>query len=162
MGAKKLSAGILVYRRFGDAIEVFLVHPGGPFWTRKDEGAWSIPKGEYEVGEDPLAVAKREFQEETGIAISGTFHPLISLKQPSGKVISAWAVEGEVDVVMLTSNTFMLDWPHKSGKTREVPEVDRGAWFDLSAARVKLQAGQRGFLDQMHQLMLDNAPRPKV
>jgi predicted NUDIX family NTP pyrophosphohydrolase len=151
MGAKKLSAGILVYRRLGGEMEVFLVHPGGPFWAKKDEGAWSIPKGEYEAGDDPFTAAKREFREETGIEIDGAFHPLRALKQPSGKVISAWAVEGDVDVTTVTSNTFALEWPPKSGKTREFPEVDRGAWFDLPTARVKLLVGQRGLLDQLEQ-----------
>lgn len=151
MGTKKLSAGILLYRLHSDEVEVFLVHPGGPFWAKKDAGAWSIPKGEYEGGEEPLAVAQREFHEETGFTVEGTFHPLTALKQPSGKVISAWAVEGDVDAAALTSNTFTLEWPPKSGRTREFPEVDRGAWFDLPTARTKLQAGQRGFLEQLEQ-----------
>ena len=151
MGVNKLSAGIVLYRLQSGEVEVFLVHPGGPFWARKDEGAWSIPKGEYEAGEDPLTVAKREFREETGFDIEGTFHPLTALKQPSGKVISAWAVEGDVDAAALTSNTFTLEWPPKSGKTREYPEVDRGAWCDLPTARVKLQPGQRAFLDQLQE-----------
>ncbi|MCE3224187.1 MAG: Phosphohydrolase [Nitrospira sp.] len=157
MGTKKLSAGILLFKQQGSEVEVFLVHPGGPFWSRKDEGAWSIPKGEYEAGEDPLAVAIREFQEETGFEVKGTFHPLTTLKQPSGKVISGWAVEGDVDAAALTSNTFTLEWPPKSGKSREFPEVDRGAWFDLSSARVKLQAGQRGFLDRLELFLHDDA-----
>ena len=151
MGVNKLSAGIVLYRLQSGEVEVFLVHPGGPFWARKDEGAWSIPKGEYEAGEDPLTVAKREFREETGFDIEGTFHPLTALKQPSGKVISAWAVEDDVDAAALTSNTFTLEWPPKSGKTREYPEVDRGAWCDLPTARVKLQPGQRAFLDQLQE-----------
>ena len=153
MGVNKLSAGIVLYRLQSGEVEVFLVHPGGPFWARKDEGAWSIPKGEYEAGEDPLTVARREFREETGFDIEGTFHPLTALKQPSGKVVSAWAVEGDVDATALTSNTFTLEWPPKSGKTRAFPEVDRGAWFNLPTARVKLQPGQRGFLDQLQCLV---------
>lgn len=157
MGSNKLSAGILLYRLRGVAVEVFLVHPGGPFWARKDEGAWSIPKGEYETGENPLEVAQREFQEETGFEIDGTFHPLTALKQPSGKVISAWTVEGDIDAATLTSNTFTMEWPPKSGHTREFPEVDRGGWFDLSTARVKILTGQRGFLDQLQQLLKDRA-----
>lgn len=157
MGAKKLSAGILLYRLRGVAVEVFLVHPGGPFWAKKDEGAWSIPKGEYEAGADPLTTAKREFHEETGCTVEGTFQPLTSLKQPSGKVISAWTVAGDLDAAAVTSNTFTMEWPPKSGKTQEFPEVDRGAWFDLSTARVKLQTGQRGFLDQLQQLLKDRA-----
>lgn len=153
MGSKKLSAGILLYRLDGAAVEVFLVHPGGPFWAKKDDGVWSIPKGEYEAGEEPLAVAKREFQEETGFEVEGDCHLLTVLKQPSGKVISAWVVEGDLEAAALTSNTFTLEWPPKSGKTREFPEVDRGGWFDLPSARVKLQAGQRGFLDQLQRLV---------
>ena len=151
MRTKKLSAGILLYRLQDGKIEVFLVHPGGPFWAKRDEGVWSIPKGEYEAGEDPLAVAKREFQEETGFEIDGPLRPLSALKQPNGKTISAWAVEGDVDATALTSNTFTLEWPPKSGRVREFPEVDRGAWFDLPTARIKLLAGQRGFLDQLEQ-----------
>ncbi|WHZ24484.1 MAG: MutT-like protein [Nitrospira sp.] len=154
MSTKKLSAGILLYRLQGEVLEVFLVHPGGPFWVRKDEGAWSIPKGEYEAGTDPLTAAKREFQEETGFEVDGTFHSLITLKQPSGKLISAWAVEGDVDASALASNTFTLEWPPKSGRVLEVPEVDRGAWCDIPTARVKLQPGQRGFLDQLQRLLL--------
>ena len=153
MSTKKLSAGILLYRLQNGEAEVFLVHPGGPFWAKKDEGAWSIPKGEYEVGEDPLEVAQREFLEETGFEFDGPLHPLTALKQPSGKTISAWAMEGDVDATALTSNTFTLEWPPKSGKVREFPEVDRGAWFDLPTARIKLLAGQRGFLDQLAQLV---------
>lgn len=157
MGTKKLSAGILLYRMRGGEIEVFLVHPGGPFWARKDEGAWSIPKGEYVANDDPLATAKREFHEETGFEVGRSFHPLTPLKQPSGKVISAWAVEGDVDAADVKSNTFSLEWPPHSGKTQEFPEVDRGAWFDLPTAQAKLQPGQRGFLDQLQQLLRDTA-----
>lgn len=153
MGAKKLSAGILLHRLRGGQVEVFLVHPGGPFWAPKDDRAWSIPKGEYEAVADPLAAAKREFQEETGFEVEGTFHSLTTLKQPGGKLISAWAVEGDVDASALTSNTFTMEWPPKSGRVREFPEVDRGAWFDLSSARVKLQSGQRAFLDQLQELL---------
>lgn len=149
--AKKLSAGIVLYRLRDGAIEVFLVHPGGPFWARKDDGAWSIPKGEYAEGDDPLAVAKREFHEETGFEVTGTFRALSSLKQPSGKVISAWAVEGDADAAAITSNLFSLEWPPKSGKTQEFPEVDRAGWFDLPTARIKLLPGQRPFLDQLQQ-----------
>lgn len=154
MSTKKLSAGILLYRLRKGEVEVFLVHPGGPFWAKKDDGAWSIPKGEYGAGENPLSVAKREFQEETGFEIGGALHPLTALKQPSGKMISAWAVEGDVDPTSLNSNTFTLEWPPKSGKVREFPEVDRGAWFNLPTANIKLVAGQRGFLDQLEQSIL--------
>jgi predicted NUDIX family NTP pyrophosphohydrolase len=151
--AKKLSAGILLYRRRHGEVEVFLVHPGGPYWAGKDGGAWSIPKGEYREGEDPLATAQREFHEETGSPVTGSFHPLAPLTQPSGKVISVWAVEGDLDPETVRSNTFSLEWPPRSGKKQEFPEVDRGGWFDLPTAYQKLQPGQRGFLDQLQQVL---------
>lgn len=151
--AKKLSAGILLYRRRQEGLQVFLVHPGGPFWAKKDEGAWSIPKGMYQETEDALAAAKREFHEETGSEVNGPFRALSPLKQPSGKVLSVWAAEGDLDETRLNSNTFFLEWPPRSGRMQEFPEVDRGAWFDLLAARTKLQQGQRGFLDQLEQLL---------
>ena len=150
---KKLSAGILLYRKRDGEIEVFLVHPGGPFWAKKNDGAWSIPKGEYVEGEDPLTVAKREFQEETGCQVSGDGLALAPLKQPSGKVIAAWAVEGEIDPASIQSNTFSIEWPPKSGKLREFPEVDRAIWCDLVSAHKKLLSGQRPFLDQLQQLL---------
>lgn len=156
---KKLSAGILLYRRGGGAVEVFLVHPGGPYWAEKDGGAWSIPKGEYREGEDPLATAQREFHEETGSRVTGSFRPLAPLTQPSGKIISAWAVEGDLDPETVRSNIFSLEWPPRSGKKQEFPEVDRGAWFDLPTAYLKLQPGQRGFLDQLRE-MLSEPGRP--
>lgn len=146
---KKLSAGIVHYRRSGGRLEVFLVHPGGPFWAKKDAGAWSIPKGEYAEGEDPEAVARREFQEETGCELTGRLQVLTPLKQPSGKVISAWAVEGDIDPTVLKSNTFPLEWPPRSGKTHHFPEVDRGAWCDIPAAREKILPGQRPFLYEL-------------
>lgn len=151
--AKKLSAGILLYRRRQEGLQVFLVHPGGPFLAKKDEGAWSIPKGMYQETEDALAAAKREFHEETGSEVNGPFRALSPLKQPSGKVLSVWAAEGDLDETRLNSNSFFLEWPPRSGRMQEFPEVDRGAWFDLLAARTKLQQGQRGFLDQLEQLL---------
>lgn len=151
--AKKLSAGILLYRRRQEGLQVFLVHPGGPFWAKKDEGAWSIPKGIYQETEEALVAAKREFHEETGSEVNGPFRALSPLKQPSGKVLSVWAAEGDLDETRLNSNTFFLEWPPRSGRMQEFPEVDRGAWFDLLAARTKLQQGQRGFLDQLEQLL---------
>lgn len=152
---KKLSAGILLYRRRGPTLEVFLVHPGGPYWASKDDGAWSIPKGEYSEREDPLATARREFAEETGFHVTGSFRPLMPLTQPSGKVVSAWAVKGDLDPATVRSNSFSLEWPPHSGKRQEFPEVDRGAWFDIPTAHMKLQPGQRGFLDQLEELLKD-------
>ncbi len=151
--AKKLSAGILLYRTRGDQVEVFLVHPGGPYWARKEDGAWSIPKGEYTEGDDPLTTARREFREETGSEVIGSFRPVSPVKQPSGKVVSVWVVEGDLDPATVKSNTFSLEWPPHSGTMQEFPEVDRGAWFDIATARTKLQPGQRGFLDQLLELL---------
>ncbi len=150
---KKLSAGVVLYRRSGGRLEVFLVHPGGPFWAKKDVGAWSIPKGEYAEGEDPATVARREFAEETGCEVTGRLQPLTPLKQPSGKIISAWAVEGDLDPAALKSNTFPLEWPPHSRKIQHFPEVDRGAWFDLPTSREKILAGQRPFLDELQLLL---------
>ena len=146
--AGKMSAGILLYRRRG-ALEVFLAHPGGPFWAKKDLGAWSLPKGEFVEGEAPLAAAVREFTEETGFPICGDFRELAPIRQRSGKTIHAWAVEGDVDPAELRSNIFSLEWPPKSGRQQEFPEVDRAAWFDLAEARRRIIAGQAGFLDQL-------------
>jgi predicted NUDIX family NTP pyrophosphohydrolase len=147
--AKKQSAGILLYRMHAGALEVFLVHPGGPFWARKDAGAWSIPKGEFEQGADPLETAKREFLEETGSPVDGKFIALAPLKQRSGKVVHAWAVEGNLDAASIRSNTFSMEWPPRSGRQQEFPEVDKGEWFAISGAREKLPEGQRGFLDEL-------------
>jgi predicted NUDIX family NTP pyrophosphohydrolase len=145
----KKSAGLLMYRRRGGILEVFLVHPGGPFWARKDEGAWSIPKGEYETGEDPLEVAKREFQEETGFQAAGEFAPLTPRKQAGGKVVSAWAVEGNCDASAVKSNLFSIEWPPRSGRQKEFPEVDRAGWFTMAQAREKILKGQAGFLEEL-------------
>ncbi|BCA52973.1 Phosphohydrolase [Nitrospira sp. KM1] len=150
---KKLSAGILLFRMQNDRLQVLLVHPGGPFWSKKDEGAWSIPKGEYGEGEDPLAVAKREFQEETGSDLQGEPIPLSKLQQPGGKVISAWAVSGDLDPANVKSNMFTLEWPPRSGRLQEFPEIDRAMWFDLPTAKSKLLAGQQPFLDQLQRLV---------
>jgi predicted NUDIX family NTP pyrophosphohydrolase len=138
----KRSAGIILYRKRNGIIEIFLVHPGGPYWAKKDQGSWSIPKGEYQDGEEALDAARREFLEETGAAVSGPFLPLVPVRQPSGKIISAWAAEGEFDPAGLRSNSFTLEWPPKSGITQNFPEVDRGAWFSLAEAREKLSPGQ--------------------
>ena len=150
---RKSSAGLVIYRRRLGAGEVFLVHPGGPFWQAKDLGAWSIPKGELAPDEDPLDAARREFTEETGLNISGEFRPLASIRQPSGKTIHAWAVEGDCDPAAITSNTFSIEWPPRSGTAREFPEIDRAAWFALGEARERITKGQRGFLDQLQQLL---------
>jgi predicted NUDIX family NTP pyrophosphohydrolase len=149
----KHSAGLLMYRR-REKLEVFLVHPGGPFWAKKDAGAWSIPKGEYRPGDDPLAAARREFREETGFSVAGEFIPLTPIKQPSGKIIQAWAVEGDCDAGAIRSNTFTLEWPPRSGHQQEFPEVDRAAWFTLTAAREKIIKGQVGFLEELERLVL--------
>jgi predicted NUDIX family NTP pyrophosphohydrolase len=158
---RKLSAGVLLYRVRSGEVQVFLVHPGGPYWAQKDDEAWSIPKGEYHEGDDPLATAKREFCEETGSEVTGSFCALSPVKQPSGKVVSAWAVEGNIDAATVKSNTFSLEWPPRSGKIQAYPEVDRGEWFDVPVARMKLQPGQQGFLDQLEELLKDAASGPR-
>lgn len=145
----KRSAGIVLFRRVGGALEVFLVHPGGPFWEGKDEGAWSIPKGEYEEGENPFAAARREFEEETGFPVDGTVTPLSPVRQRSGKLIVAWAVEGDCDPGQLRSNTFSMEWPPGSGRHAEFPEVDRGAWFGAAEARKRILRGQVPILDEL-------------
>jgi predicted NUDIX family NTP pyrophosphohydrolase len=145
----KLSAGILMFRRRDSGVQVLLVHPGGPFWKKKDAGAWSIPKGEYEEGEDALDAARREFQEETGIVAQGEFLPLDRIKQPSGKVITAWALEGDCSPAAIRSSTFSLEWPPKSGRKQEFPEIDRADWFTLEEARKRMVKGQIGFLDRL-------------
>jgi predicted NUDIX family NTP pyrophosphohydrolase len=142
-----------MYRRRGSTLEVFLVHPGGPFWAKKDLASWSIPKGEYQAEEDPLAAARREFQEETGFVASGNFLPLGELKQPSGKVVTAWAVEGDCDPAQLHSNTCQVEWPPRSGRLIEIPEVDRGGWFTIEDARTRILVGQLGFLDRLLALL---------
>lgn len=145
----KRSAGILMYRRSGPRLEVLLVHPGGPFWAKKDLGAWSIPKGEYDESEEPLAAARREFREELGAEAPGASVPLGTLVQPSRKEIIAWAVEGDFAVAELASNTFEMEWPPKSGKKREFPEVDRAQWFAPDEARRKILPGQAAFIDRL-------------
>ncbi len=149
----KKSAGLLMYRRRHGGLEVFLVHPGGPFWAKKDEGSWSIPKGEYSPGEEPLEVAKREFHEETGYQATGEFIPLTPRKQPSGKVISAWALEGDCDAASIKSNTFSMEWPPHSGKQQEFPEVDRAGWFTIPTAKGKILKGQVAFLDELIEIL---------
>ena len=146
------SAGLLLYRHRQGGVEVLLVHPGGPFWARKDEGAWGIPKGEHGPGEDPLAAARREFAEETGEgAPAGEAAVLGAFRQPSGKIIDAWAIEGDFDPATLKSNTFTMEWPRRSGKIIEVPEVDRAGWFAPEEAARKLIVGQRPILEALLQ-----------
>lgn len=152
----KQSAGLLLYRRRQGKLEVFLVHPGGPFWAKKDEGAWSIPKGEHEPDENPLDAARREFNEETGFRATGPFQPLTPLKQKSGKLVQAFACEGEAAPGDLQSNTFTLEWPPHSGKHQEFPEVDRAAWFALAEARKKIHPGQEGFLEELAGLLKED------
>ncbi|CAN5322150.1 NUDIX domain-containing protein [soil metagenome] len=149
----KYSAGLLLYRFNKKELQVFLVHPGGPFWKNKDEGAWSIPKGEYTNDEDPLTAAKREFNEETGIDIDGKFTPLKPVKQNPSKTVYAWAVEGDADAENIKSNTFLFEWPPKSGKKIMIPEVDKAAWFIIEEAAYKLIAGQVPLLYQLMELV---------
>jgi predicted NUDIX family NTP pyrophosphohydrolase len=149
----KKSAGLLMYRRRHGILEVFLVHPGGPFWAKKDAGSWSIPKGEYMPEEEPLEVAKREFEEETGFKASGQFIPLTSRKQPSGKVITVWAFQGDCDASAIKSNTFSMQWPPRSGTEQEFPEVDRAGWFSIPVAKEKIIKGQAGFLDELTRIL---------
>ena len=145
----KTSAGIALYRRRPGGIELLLVHPGGPFWKNKDEGAWSFPKGEYSEGEDAAAVARRELHEETGVSVDGELSPLGSVKQAGGKVVHLWAAEGDCDAAAIRSNTFTMEWPPKSGRKQEFPEVDRAGWFTPDEARRKLLEGQRPFVDRL-------------
>jgi predicted NUDIX family NTP pyrophosphohydrolase len=154
----KRSAGLLLYRLSDDDASVLLVHPGGPFWAKKDLGAWSIPKGEYAAGEDPLAVARREFEEETGARPAGDFRPLGEVTQPGRKLVSAWAVAGDFDPATLVSNTFELEWPPRSNRKARFPEVDRAQWFSLDEARQKILPGQRGFIDRLVQMLASDAP----
>lgn len=146
----KRSAGILVFRRTEGRTEVLLGHMGGPFWARKDDGGWSVPKGEYLPEEEPEAAARREFQEELGLpAPAGDLVELGEVKQSGGKVVTAWAVEGDVDPAEVVPGTFEMEWPRGSGRTQEFPELDRVAWFDLEGARAKILVGQRPFLDRL-------------
>jgi predicted NUDIX family NTP pyrophosphohydrolase len=139
----KMSAGVLAYRRQGRGVELFLVHPGGPFWAKKDDGAWTIPKGEYEANEDAETAARREFAEETGVRLEGGMKELGAFRQPSGKTIKAWAIERDIDASAVRSNDFEMEWPPKSGKRARFPEVDRAGWFAPSEALVKIINGQR-------------------
>ena len=155
------SAGILLYRRRGGTVEVLLVHPGGPLWARRDAGAWSIPKGEYGEGEDPLAVAMRELGEETGQRPpTDGLVALGEVRQRGGKVVTAWAAPGDLDADAITSNTFTLEWPPRSGVRREFPEVDRAGWFDPATAREKLLAAQAELVDRLLAVLEGTPPAP--
>jgi predicted NUDIX family NTP pyrophosphohydrolase len=154
----KVSAGLLMYRFRNGRLEVLLVHPGGPFWRNKDEGAWMIPKGEVEEGEDIFAAAQREFTEETGLKPSGKFVGLGEVKQRSGKHVHAWAFEGDCDPASIQSNAFEMEWPPKSGKRQSFPEVDRGAFFNLAEARRKILAAETPFLERL----AEHFPRTSV
>ena len=149
----RVSAGILMYRTESGRLEVLLVHPGGPFWTNKDAGAWTIPKGEVDQGEDLLACARREFQEELGTPADGDFLPLGQIKQKAGKIVHAWAVQGDLDTAAVRSNTFKVQWPPSSGQWRTFPEVDKAEWFDPATAREKINPAQIPFLDALEQLL---------
>jgi len=145
----KTSAGILLYKKKDSELRVFLVHPGGPFFVKRDEGAWSVPKGELDEGEEPLATALREFEEETGCRPEGKFIPLSPITQKGGKIVLAWAVEGDCAAETITSNTFPLEWPPKSGRMREFPEVDRAGWFTADEAKKKINPAQAALVDEL-------------
>jgi predicted NUDIX family NTP pyrophosphohydrolase len=153
----KISAGLLLYRLRNGQFEVLLVHPGGPFWRKKDEGAWSLPKGEVGSGEDPLGAARREVQEETGFTAGEPFRPLHPVRQKSGKWVHAWACEGDCDTAALKSNTFSMEWPPKSGRQQEFPEVDRAEFFTVPQARQKISPHQLPLLDELAGLLEGNA-----
>ncbi len=148
-----MSAGLLLFRRVQGRLEIFLAHPGGPFWVRRDEGAWTIPKGGVEAGEDPLAAARREFQEETGITPGGEFIPLGSIRQRAGKIVHAWAWEGDADATTITSNTTQTEWPRGSGRRITYPEIDRCAWFSPAEARRRMNAAQAEFIGRLEELL---------
>ena len=144
----KQSAGLVVFRKQKNELQFFLVHPGGPFFARKDAGAWSIPKGEFDESEDALAAAKREFKEETGIAMEGKFISLTAVKLKSGKHVHAWAIEGDLDETTIASNTFEIEWPPKSGKQKTFPEIDKASWFNLKEAKEKINPAQAALLEE--------------
>jgi predicted NUDIX family NTP pyrophosphohydrolase len=148
-----VSAGLLLFRRAGGRLELFLAHPGGPFWARRDAGAWTVPKGLIDPDEDPLAAARREFEEETGITPVGPFLPLGSVRQKAGKEIQAWAWEGDADADAVTSNTIEIEWPRRSGRRLTIPEVDRCGWFDEAMARIKMNPAQVELVDRLRGLL---------
>lgn len=154
MPMQKISAGLLMYRKIKGTLQVLLAHPGGPFFRNKDDGVWSIPKGETEPGEDLLECAKREFAEEIGLVPTGSFIPLAQFQQKGGKIVHAWAFEGDFDPCNIVSNVFAIEWPPKSGKQMAFPEIDRAEFFDIGIARQKINAGQIGLLDQLEDIEL--------
>jgi predicted NUDIX family NTP pyrophosphohydrolase len=156
--SSKASAGLLLYRRSSGALELFLAHPGGPFWHNRDAGAWTIPKGVAEPGEDLLAAACREFEEETGVRPAGPFLALGSIRQKAGKLVHGWAWEGDADVNQVTSNTMRTEWPRGSGRLITFPEVDRCAWYDATAARQKINPAQAQFIDRLEAALSGPAP----
>jgi predicted NUDIX family NTP pyrophosphohydrolase len=149
----KQSAGLIMYRCRDMSIEILLLHPGGPFWSMKDEGAWTIPKGEIEGGEEPLDAAKREFEEETGLRPEGVFYPLRPVQLKSRKIVHAWAFEGDWDPTGIESMTFTIEWPIRSGRMQEYPEADKADWFSFARAKEKIHVGQRGFLEELEGLV---------
>jgi predicted NUDIX family NTP pyrophosphohydrolase len=160
----KQSAGLLMYRQRNGAIEVFLIHPGGPLWKNKDDRAWSIPKGEHPPQEDPLSAARREFREETGledhVRSDTEFVPLTAVKQPGGKIVKAWAFEGDADPNAVKSNTFEQEWPPRTGKRQTFPEVDKAAWFTIEEARKRIMKGQLPLLDELQTILTTKGPTP--
>jgi predicted NUDIX family NTP pyrophosphohydrolase len=152
----RMSAGILLFKKNGDIPEFFLVHPGGPFWKGKNEGAWSIPKGEFTEDEEPLAAAIREFEEETGKKIKGKFIQLTPIKQKAGKLVHAWALEGDIDAESVVSNTFRQEWPYKSGKWQSFPEVDKASWFSEEEAKKMINPAQAIFIDELTTILKKN------
>jgi predicted NUDIX family NTP pyrophosphohydrolase len=148
----RISAGLLMFRAHDGELQVLLVHPGGPFFRNKDDGAWSIPKGEVEAGEDYLECAKREFTEEIGVTPTGSFIPLAQVKQKGGKVVFAWAIEGDLDPGAIVSNTFTMEWPPRSGRQTEFPEIDRAEFFEVAAAKRKINSGQVGLIHQLEEI----------
>jgi predicted NUDIX family NTP pyrophosphohydrolase len=151
--AVKQSAGILLYRTKNKRLEVFLIHPGGPFWTNKDDGAWSIPKGEYTGDEDPLKAALRELKEETGFTVKGKFIPLTPIRQKGGKQVIAWAIESDVDANAIQSNLFEMEWPPRSGKMKSFPEIDKAIWAKVEDAVAKINPAQTAFINELAALL---------
>jgi predicted NUDIX family NTP pyrophosphohydrolase len=152
----KQSAGILLYRIKEENLQVFLVHPGGPYYVRKDEGVWTIPKGEYASDEDPLTAAKREFAEETGKSINGKFVALTPIRQKGGKIVQAWAVKGDIDPATIVSNIFKMEYPYRSGKWIDVPEIDRAEWFNVKVAKLKMNPAQIALVEELEQIVLSD------